>query len=65
MVFSGDDAVVGTARAFVHAGDCVIRCWDVPPGILVALADRTLAAQRPIVADTTRASNSEAIRACL
>jgi signal transduction histidine kinase len=51
MVFSGDDAVVGTARAFVHAGDCVIRCWDVPPGILVALADRTLAAQRPIVAE--------------
>ncbi len=51
MVFSGENAAVGTARAFVHAGDCVIQRWQVPPRILVALAGRTLAAQRPLVAE--------------
>jgi signal transduction histidine kinase len=51
MVFAGDLTGVGMARAFVHAGDCVIQCWQLPPRILAALTDRMLAAERPVVAE--------------
>ncbi len=51
MVFSGEYPAVGMARVFVHAGPCVIQRWGVPPRMLEALIDRTLAAQRPVLAD--------------
>jgi signal transduction histidine kinase len=51
MVFSGEHAGVGLARVFVHASHGVIQRWSVPPKMLEALADRTLAAQRPLLAD--------------
>ncbi|HUA07545.1 MAG TPA: GAF domain-containing sensor histidine kinase [Solirubrobacteraceae bacterium] len=51
MVFSGDYPGVGTARVFVHAGGCVIERWVVPPRMLAALSERTLAAQRPVLAE--------------
>jgi signal transduction histidine kinase len=50
MVFSGDVGV-GMARVFVHASQCVIQRWEVPPQMLATLTDRTLAAQRPLLAD--------------
>jgi signal transduction histidine kinase len=50
MVFSGDVGV-GMARVFVHASQCVIQRWEVPPRMLATLTDRTLAAQRPLLAD--------------
>lgn len=50
MVFSGDVGV-GMARVFVHASQCVIQRWEVPPQMLTTLTDRTLAAQRPLLAD--------------
>jgi len=51
MVFSGDCPGVGMARVFVHAGDCVIERWAVPPRMLAVLTERTLAAYRPVLAD--------------
>jgi signal transduction histidine kinase/DNA-binding CsgD family transcriptional regulator len=51
MVFSGDYGGVGNARVFVHAGPCVIQRWGWPPRMLAALTDRTLAAQRPVLAE--------------
>ena len=50
MVFSGEYPGLGVARVFVHAGDCVIERWVVPPRMLEALTERTLAAQRPVLA---------------
>ncbi len=51
IVFSGEYPAVGMPRVFVHAGPCVIQRWGVPPRMLEALTDRTLAAQRPVLAD--------------
>jgi len=51
MVFSGEHAGVGMARVFVHASHSVIQRWEVPPQMLQALTDKTLAAQRPVLAD--------------
>ena len=51
MVFSGDHPGIGMARVFVHAGDCVIQRWGLPPRMLEALTERTLAAQRPVLAE--------------
>jgi len=51
MVFSGEDPGVGMARVFVHASHNVIQRWEVPPRMLEVLTDRTLAAQRPVLAD--------------
>ena len=51
MVFSGEHAGVGRARVFVHASHCVIQRWELPPRMLEELTDRTLAAQRPLLAD--------------
>ena len=51
MMFSRDCPGVGMARVFVHAGDCVIQRWGLPPPMLEALTDRTLAAQRPVLAE--------------
>jgi signal transduction histidine kinase len=50
MVFSAD-AGVGTARVFVHASDGVIQRWELPPRMLEALTDQTLAARGPVLAD--------------
>src|SRR3984885_7385346 len=49
MGFSGDVGV-GMAHVFVHASQCVIQRWEVPPRMLETLTERTLAAQRPVVA---------------
>jgi signal transduction histidine kinase len=51
MVFSAEDAGVGAARVFVHASDGVIQRWEVPPRMLAALTDETLAAKGPVLAD--------------
>ena len=51
MVFSGEYPGVGMARVFVHASHGVIQRWDVPPRMLEVLTTRTLAAQRPVIAD--------------
>ncbi len=51
MVFSGEDAGVGLARVFVHVSDGVIQRWDVPPRMLEALTDQTLAAKGPVLAE--------------
>ena len=51
MVFSGEYPGVGGARVFVHAGDCVIERWVLPPRMLAALTERTLTAQRPVLAE--------------
>ncbi|MFZ0379116.1 MAG: histidine kinase [Solirubrobacteraceae bacterium] len=51
MVFSGDYPGIGMARVFVHAGDCVIQRWGLPPRMLEAPTERTLAAQRPVLAE--------------
>jgi signal transduction histidine kinase len=51
MVFSGEYPGVGMARVFVHAGDCVIQRWGLPPRMLEALTERTLAAKRPVLAE--------------
>jgi len=51
MVFSGDSAGIGMARVFVHAGDCAIQRWGLAPRMLAALTERTLAAQRPVLAE--------------
>ena len=50
-VFSGDYPGIGMARVFVHAGDCVIERWALPPRMLEELTERTLAAQRPVLAE--------------
>jgi signal transduction histidine kinase len=51
MVFS--DAHIGDTmpRVIVHASHSVIQRWAVAPRMLAELADRTLAAQRPMLAD--------------
>ena len=36
---------------FVHASDGVIQRWDVPPRVLAALTDQTLAAKGPVLTD--------------
>lgn len=51
MVFSGEYPGVGMARVFVHASHCVIQRWVVPPRMLERLTERTLAAQRPVLAE--------------
>ena len=51
MVFSGEYPGVGMARMFVHASDGVIQRWAVPPRMLEALTDRTLAVKGPVLAD--------------
>jgi signal transduction histidine kinase len=51
MVFSDEYPGIGVARAFVHAGDCLIQRWVLPPPMLAALTDRTLTAQRPVLAE--------------
>jgi signal transduction histidine kinase len=51
MVFSAAHAGVGTARVFVHASDGVIQRWEVPPRMLAALTDQTLAAKGPVLAN--------------
>jgi signal transduction histidine kinase len=51
MVFSEEYPGIGAARAFVHAGDCLIQRWVLPPRMLAELADRTLAAGRPVLAE--------------
>jgi signal transduction histidine kinase len=51
MVFSADDPGVGMARVFVHSSNGVIQRWDVPPRMLAALTDQTLAAKGPVLAD--------------
>jgi signal transduction histidine kinase len=51
MVFSADDPGVGMARVFVHASEGVIQRWEVPPQMLAALTEQTLAAKGPVLAD--------------
>ena len=51
MVFSGEDAGVGMARVFVHVSNGVIQRWEVPPRMLEALTDQTLAAKGPVLAE--------------
>jgi signal transduction histidine kinase len=51
MVFSGQHAGVGMARVFVHASESVIQRWEVPPRMLAALVEQTLARQRPVLAE--------------
>src|ERR1700759_5544568 len=51
MVFSAEDVGVGMARVFVHASHGVIQRWQVPPRMLEALTDQTLAAKGPVLAD--------------
>ena len=51
MVFSAAHPGVGTARVFVHASDGVIQRWEMPPRLLAALAEQTLAAKGPVLAD--------------
>ena len=51
MVFSREHPGVGMARVFVHAGDCVIQRWGLAPAMLEALTERTLAVQRPVLAE--------------
>jgi signal transduction histidine kinase len=51
MVFAADDPGVGMARVFVHASEGVIQRWEVPPQMLAALTDQTLAAKGPVLAD--------------
>ncbi len=51
MVFSAEDAGVGMARVFVHASQGVIQRWEVPPRMLEALTDQTLAAKGPVLAE--------------
>jgi signal transduction histidine kinase len=50
MVFSGEYPGVGMARVFVHASQCVIQRWDLPPRMLEGLTAQTLAAQHPVIA---------------
>ena len=51
MVFSGADIRDTMPRVIVHASHSVIQRWEVAPQMLATLADRTLAAQRPVLAD--------------
>ncbi len=51
MVFSAEHAGVGMARVFVHASDGVIQRWSVPPRMLSALTEQTLAARGPVLAE--------------
>ena len=50
MVFSGaiEDRM---PRVIVHASHSVVQRWQVAPRVLATLADRTLAVQRPVLAD--------------
>ena len=49
MVFADADPGGRMPRVIVHASHAVVQRWDVPPVTLAALADRTLAAQRPVL----------------
>jgi len=51
MVFSAEHAGVGMARVFAHACNGVIQRWEVPPRMLEALTDQTLAVKGPVLAD--------------
>jgi signal transduction histidine kinase len=51
MVLSGVHDGLGIARVFVLPGQGVIERWEVPPRVLSALTDRTLAARGPVVAE--------------
>jgi signal transduction histidine kinase len=51
MVFSSEDAAIGAARVFVHASSGVIQRWAVPPRMLEALTEQTLAAKGPVLAE--------------
>jgi signal transduction histidine kinase len=51
MVFSAEDVGVGMARVFVHSSQSVIQRWEVPPRMLDALTDQTLAVKGPVLAD--------------
>jgi signal transduction histidine kinase len=48
MVFSGDPGG-RMPRVIVHASHSVVQRWDMPPRSLAALADRMLAAHRPLL----------------
>jgi len=50
MVFC-DDVGDRMPRVIVHASHSVVQRWQVAPRMLATLADRTLAAQRPVLAD--------------
>jgi signal transduction histidine kinase len=49
MMFFAEDAGVRLPHVIVHAGACEIQRLEAPPSMLVALADRTLAAAGPVV----------------
>jgi signal transduction histidine kinase len=51
MVFSAADPSVGMARVFVHSSQGVIQRWEVPPRMLAALTEQTLAVKGPVLAD--------------
>ncbi|MBV9001370.1 MAG: GAF domain-containing protein [Solirubrobacterales bacterium] len=51
MVFSDQDPGVGMARVFIHASHGVIQRWDVPPRMLEALTNQTLAVKGPVLAE--------------
>jgi len=51
MVFSDSHIGDTMPRVIVHASHSVIQRWAVAPRILAELTDRTLAAQRPVLAD--------------
>jgi signal transduction histidine kinase len=51
MVFSVEYPGVGTARMLVPTGESVIQRLTAVPGILAAVADRTLAARAPVLAN--------------
>jgi signal transduction histidine kinase len=51
MVFAAEDSRIGAARVFVHASDGVIQRWEVPPRMLEALTEQTLAAKGPVLTE--------------
>jgi signal transduction histidine kinase len=51
MVFSDADRLGRMPRVFVHVSPGVIQRWELPPRMLQTLTDRTLATQRPVLAD--------------
>src|SRR5437763_4555612 len=51
MVFAAEEPGIGMARVFVHASNGVIQRWAMPPRMLAALTDQTLAAKGPVLAN--------------
>ncbi len=51
MVFSDAELGERMPRVIVHASESVIQRWEVAPRMLAALAERTLAIQKPVLAD--------------